>query len=204
MDNLKEYWNRGKKEKFIVSAGIAIVLFLFFLIFRRIRRGSGSVSTGAETGTGAPVQSSGLVYGTVGTNTDVGYLNDEKFEGINTNFDVFRSNIDQLFAAQEVTNENLDNIKSETQSIIENQTKSEDPLDRLFFFADEITKAKNDYVNATTNEEKILASTRANRIRQNAYAYAIKNNLTINEKYYVNPLLKEGGYTEYIIEGVSI
>ena len=31
MNNLKEYWNRGKKEKFIVSAGVAVVLFLFFL-----------------------------------------------------------------------------------------------------------------------------------------------------------------------------
>ena len=208
MDRIREYWNRGKKEKVIVSVVAGIILFIIYKIFKGIFSGQKNNIELSSTDQGETPKASGLIYGSTGTNTDVGYLNEETFTNINKNFEVLESNLSDLFTLQEMTVADLDTVKTDfntkVDSITASQNKSEDFTDRLYDWADQVTKFKQMYNSASNDDERRAASQGASRVRQIASTYAKKNGLTINEVYYPNELLQGGGYTELIIEGISI
>ena len=209
-EKIKNYWNRGTKEKIIVSVIAGIIFFIIYKVLRGIFKPKTTVNNVALTSDNpnANIKSSGLIYGTVGTNTDVGYLNDSKFEDINTNFKVLSSDLSDLFALQQTTVENVtrenEKINENIQSLQRNQSDSYNPLERLYKYADDITKYKEEYMSADTVEKKQQASQKASRTRQLAYNFAKQNNLNVDETYYKNDLLSGGGYTEYTIEGITI
>ena len=207
MDKIRDYWERGNKEKIIVSVLAGIVFFIFYKILRAIIKPK--QADGLEvTATTTQPRASGLIYGSTGTNTDVGYLNDAKFEGIEKNFSTLESNISSLMDLQQFNTESIKNVNEalneKIAQIAENQTGSQNILDRLYDYADQITAFKQQYTNASTVEEKQAASLGASRVRQLAYNYAVQNNLDIQETYYPNELLQSKGYTEYTIEGITI
>lgn len=210
MNKIKNYWERGTKEKIIVSVIAGVLFFVLYKIFRGIFKPKTTVNNVALTSDNPnpSIKSSGLVYGTVGTNTDVGYLNDSKFENIDSEFKVLSTDLSDLFNLQQTTVENIsrenEEINEKIQSLQTMQTDSYNPLERLYKYADEITKYKEEYMNADTVEKKQQASAKASRTRSLAYNFAKQNGLNIDETYYNNELLSGGGYTEYTIEGITI
>lgn len=206
-EKIKEYWNKGNKEKVILTVVFGIVFFIFYRIIKSIIAPKKSESLEVTATTTQP-RASGLIYGTTGTNTDVGYLNDEKFAGINENFSNIESRISSLMDLQEFNVQTISDVNEDLNEkisrIAENQTGSQNVLDRLYDYADQITKYKEEYTKATTIEDKQRASQGASRVRQIALNYAKQNNLSVDETYYPNELLQSKGYTEYTIEGIAI